>query len=169
MKTLLLNFIGLSLCSVVIGQTLDDKYGKDVQSIDAIIDAYYEVISGSSKDPWQFERDKFLHSENAVIIRLDDQGNAEFHSLEAEYIPMGLNPREDLYEIELKREVRHFGNIAQVWSAFEIRKDRELPTNTRGLNSIQLHFENGRWYIDSWTLQMETINDTLVQDFLNDK
>ncbi|WP_197687273.1 hypothetical protein [Aquiflexum balticum] len=47
---------------------MDDKYGKDVKSIEAIIDAYYEVISGSSKDPWQFERDKFLHSANAVII-----------------------------------------------------------------------------------------------------
>jgi hypothetical protein len=169
MKTLLVSFIGLFLCSAVIGQTLDDKYGKDVRSIEAIIDAYYEVISGSSEDPWQFERDKFLHSANAVIIRLDDEGNASFNSLEAEYIPMGLHPREDLYELELKREVRQFGNIAQVWSAFEIRTDPEIPTTIRGLNSIQLHFEKGRWYIDSWTLQMETVNNTLVQEFLNDK
>lgn len=166
MKNTVLGFIGLFFYSAVIGQTMDHKYAKDVQSIDAIIDAYYEVISGSSKDPWQFERDKFLHSENAVIIRLDDQGNATFNSLEAEYIPMGLQPREDLYEIELKRKVSHFGNIAQVWSAFEIRTDREVPTNTRGLNSIQLHFENGRWYIDSWTLQMETDNNSLVKEFL---
>jgi len=169
MKKTVLGFIGLFLCSAVIGQTLDDKYGKDVKSIDAIINAYYDVISGSSEDPWQFERDKFLHSVNAVIIRLDDQGNAEFHSLEAEYITMGLNPREDLYEIELKREVRHFGNIAQVWSAFEIRTDREVPTITRGLNSIQLHFENDRWYIDNWTMQMESGENPLVQEFLNDK
>jgi hypothetical protein len=169
MKKTVLGFIGLFLFSAVIGQTLDDKYGKDVKSIDAIIDAYYDVISGSSEDPWQFERDKFLHSVNAVIIRLDDQGNAEFNSLEAEYIPIGLNPREDLYEIELKREVRHFGNIAQVWSAFEIRTDREVPTITRGLNSIQLHYENDRWYIDSWTMQMESGENPLVQEFLNDK
>ncbi|TVP53394.1 MAG: hypothetical protein EA341_01060 [Mongoliibacter sp.] len=47
-----------------------------------------------------FERDKFLHSAIAVIIRLNNLGNAEFNSLEAEYIPMELNPREDLYEIE---------------------------------------------------------------------
>jgi hypothetical protein len=148
---------------------LDDKYGKDVKSIEAIIDAYYEVISGSSEDAWQFERDKFLHAANAVIIRLDDEGNAEFNSLEAEYIPMGLNPREDFYEIELKREVRHFGNIAQVWSAFEIRTNPEIPTAIRGLNSIQLHYEKGRWYIDSWTLQMESGENPLVQEFLNDK
>ncbi|WP_194775281.1 hypothetical protein [Pararhodonellum marinum] len=167
MKILIVCLIGLFPCSAVIGQTLDDKYQKDVESIGAIIDAYYDVISGSSEDPWQFERDKFLHSANAVIIRLDDEGDATFHSLEAEYIPMGLHPREDLYEIELKREVRQFGNIAQVWSAFEIREDPEVPTNIRGLNSIQLHYENGRWYIDSWTVQMESTDNLLVEEFLD--
>ena len=59
MKKTVLGFIGLFLFSAVIGQTLDDKYQKDVKSIEAIIDAYYDVISGSSEDPWQFERDKF--------------------------------------------------------------------------------------------------------------
>ncbi|WP_197687274.1 hypothetical protein [Aquiflexum balticum] len=82
---------------------------------------------------------------------------------------MGLHPREDLYEIELKREVRQFGNIAQVWSAFEVRTDPEIPTSIRGLNSIQLHNENGRWFIDSWTLQMETTVNLLVEEFLNNQ
>ncbi len=169
MKKIVLAFIGLFLYSAVIGQTLDEKYGKDVKTIEAIIDAYYEVISGSSEDSWQFERDKFLHSANAVIIRLDDRGNAKYHSLEEDYIPILLNQRKDMYEIELKREVRHFGNIAQVWSAFEIRTDRKKPSNIRGLNSIQLHFENDRWFIDSWTMQMESADNQLVQEFLNDK
>lgn len=169
MKKTVLGFIGLFLFSAVIGQTLDDKYQKDVKSIEAIIDAYYDVISGSSEDPWQFERDKFLHSANAVIIRLDDQGNATFHSLESEYIPMGLHPREDLYEIELKREVFHFRNIAQVWSAFEVRTEPGIPTTIRGLNSIQLHYEKGRWHIDSWTVQMESIDNLLVEGFLNEQ
>jgi hypothetical protein len=124
---------------------------------------YFQLV----KNP--FERDKFLHSAIAVIIRLYNPGNAEFNSLETEYIPMGLNPREDFYEIELKREVCHFGNIAQVWSAFEIRTDPEIPTAIRGINSIQLHYEKGRWYIDSWTLQMESAVNLLVREFLNDR
>ncbi|MGJ3236878.1 hypothetical protein [Marivirga sp.] len=168
MKSLIFILASLMFSTKVLSQTLDEQYGKDVKSIDAIINAYYEVISGSSDDPWQFERDKFLHSVKAVIIRLDDNGKADFHSLEVEYIPMGLKPREDFYEHELKRIVSKYGNIAQVWSAFEIRTDPEIPSDIRGLNSIQLHYENDRWYIDSWTAQMESEQNPLVQNFLKD-
>ncbi len=49
--------------------------------------------------------------------------------------------------------------MAQVWSAFEIRTDPKVASNLRGLNSIQLHFENGRWWIDSCTCEMETNNN----------
>jgi hypothetical protein len=42
------------------------------------------------------------------------------HILETEYIPIGLSQRGFLRK-ELKRIVNKFGNIAQVWSAFEIQ------------------------------------------------
>lgn len=149
------------------GQSLDDRYGKDVKTIDAIIDAYYDVISGSASDPWQFERDRYLHSANAVIIKIDENGVAERHSLEAEYVPFLLAPRTDFYEVELKRDISTFGSMAQVWSAYEVRTDPDRPTQVRGLNSIQLHFSSGRWWIDGWTSEMETGANPLVSLFLN--
>ena len=147
-------------------QTYDTDYTDDVTSIDAIIDAYYSVISGAADEPWQFERDQYIHAVNASITRLDDIGTAYVHSLEAEYIPLLLVPKEDFYEHELKRKTQHYGNMAQVWSAYEERYDPKVASNTRGLNSIQLHFENGRWFIDSWTTQMETETDQFVTQFL---
>ncbi|WP_191859037.1 hypothetical protein [Hanstruepera ponticola] len=151
----------------ILGQTTKEEYAKDVISVDAIINAYYDVVSGSSSEPWEFERDKYIHSENAVITRLDENGKAESHTLEAEYIPIGLSPKEDFYEKELKRIVSKYGNIAQVWSAFEIRTDPKTESNIRGLNSIQLHYENGRWFIDSWTCEMESEKNNIVFEFLN--
>ncbi len=156
-------------CNSIFGQNNDDKYAKDVKSVDAIINAYYDVVSGSSSEPWEFERDKYIHSKNAVVTRLDENGKAESHTLEAEYIPIGLSPKEDFYEKELKRKVSKYGNVAQVWSAFEIRTDPNTESNIRGLNSIQLHYENGRWFIDSWTCEMESDKNTLVTDFLNEE
>ena len=156
-------------CNSIFGQTGQEKYAKDVKSIAAIINAYYDVVSGLSSEPWEFERDKYIHSENAVITRLDENGNAESHTLEAEYIPIGLSPKGDFFEKELKRKVSKYGNIAQVWSAFEIRTDPNTESDIRGLNSVQLHYENGRWWIDSWTCEMESEKSAVVTDFMENE
>lgn len=166
MKKLRLCIITVLFYTSIFTQTTAEKYASDVKSIDTIITAYYEVVSGSSTDAWQYERDKYIHAKNAVITRLDNNGNAVSHSLEAEYIPLLLAPKEDFYEKELKRKVTHFGNLAHVWSAFEIRTDAEKRSNILGLNSIQLHFEDGRWFIDSWTCEMESDKNALVTNFL---
>ena len=78
-----------------------------------------------------------------------------------------MSERTDFYEKELKRKVSQFGNIVQVWSAYEIRNEPETSTNNRGLVSIQLHYEKGRWWIDGWTNQMESDKNSLVTKFLN--
>lgn len=166
MKRNILLVLTLLFCTLSFSQTKSEKYATDIQSIEAIINAYYDVVSGSSEDPWQFERDRYIHSKNAVITRLDENANATSHPLETEYIPLALAPKEDFYEKELKRIVSNYGNLAQVWSAFEIRTDPDVASNVRGLNSIQLHFEQGRWFIDSWTCEMEQATNTVVVDFL---
>ena len=166
-KIILTSISIIFACNSIYGQTNKEKYAEDVKSVDAIINAYYDVVSGSSSEPWEFERDKYIHSKNAIITRLDENGKAESHTLEAEYIPIGLSPKEDFYEKELKRVVSKFGNISQVWSAFEIRTDLKTESNIRGLNSVQLHYENGRWFIDSWTCEMESEKNNLVTEFLN--
>jgi hypothetical protein len=153
----------------IFGQTNEEKYAEDVKSVAAIINAYYDVVSGSSSEPWEFERDKYIHSINAIITRLDENGKSESHTLEAEYIPIGLSPKEDFYENELKRKVSKYGNIAQIWSAFEIRTDPKTESNIRGLNSIQLHYENGRWWIDSWTCEMESEKSSVVSEFMTNE
>lgn len=168
MKNITLTLFTLLFCVINYAQNSTEKYLKDVKSIDAIINAYYEVISGSATDPWQFERDKFIHSAKAFITRYDENKKTGPHSLEKEYIPILMVPREAMYEIELKRKVSRYGNMAQVWSAFEIRIDPKIETNIRGLNSIQLFFENDRWWIDSWTCVMESDKNAIVSEFLNE-
>jgi hypothetical protein len=166
MKIIILVATAFIIHFSVCAQTENAKYAQDVKSIDAIISAYYDVVSGSSQDPWQFERDKYIHSKHAVITRLDDNGNGVSHPLEVEYIPLALSPKENFYEKELKRTISQFGNMAQVWSAFEIRTDPNIASEIRGLNSIQLHYEKGRWWIDSWTCEMESDKNSLVNDFM---
>jgi len=156
-------------CNSVFGQTTDEKYAEDVKSVDAIIKAYYDVASGSSSDPWEFERDTYMHSKNAHIIFIHENGKAEFVALEVLQNELRLSERKDFYEKELKRKVSQFGNIVQVWSAYEIRYEPETTTGVRGLVSIQLHYENGRWWIDGWTNETESEKNSLVTEFLMKK
>lgn len=60
-----------------------------------------------------------------------------------------------------------YGIIAEVWSAFEMRTVPKTETDIRGLNSIQFHFENRIWFIDSWTCEMESENNNLVTGFFD--
>jgi hypothetical protein len=167
MNKIILTLISIIFaCNSILGQTTDEKYSEDVQSVDAIIKAYYDVNSGSSSDPWEFERDTYTHSKNAQIIFLDENGKADLVKLEVLQNQLRMSERKDSYEKELKRKVSQFGNIVQVWSAYEIRYEPETSTNNRGLVSIQLHYEKGRWWIDGWTNQMESDKNSVVTTFL---
>ncbi|MDT0554077.1 hypothetical protein [Urechidicola vernalis] len=154
MKNFLLLFCFLSITTFA--QNTESPYQKDVESIDAIITAYYDVISGAKEDSYQFERDEFLHVPDVQITRINEDGNVDKHPLEAEYIPFALTGKVDMYENELGRTVETYGNMAQVWSAFEIRTEKDTPSDFKGVNSIQLIYSENRWWIASWTCQMES-------------
>jgi hypothetical protein len=146
MNKIILTSISLIFaCNSIFGQTNKEKYANDVKSIDAIIKACYEAASGSSQELWEFERNKSIHSESALIIFLGENGKAEPLTLDTLHIELGLSERKNFYEQELKRKVSQFGNIVQVWSAYEVRNEPDTTTNNRGLASIQLHYEQGRW------------------------
>ncbi len=158
MKRYILSLLILATCTTAYGQANDDKYAKDVVSIDAIIDAYYDVVSGPASAPWEFERDKYIHSPNALIVKIDPSGEVDAHSLEGEYVPILLQPRGDFYEVELSRITQQYESMAQVWSTYEIRSDPDVPSGVRGISSIMLYYSDGRWWIASWVAQSETKN-----------
>jgi hypothetical protein len=100
-----------------------------------------------------------------VITRLNENGKTESHTLEAEYIPIGLS-RKRFYERNLKESLTSL----EILRKFGVRLKYELTQKLNpilGLNSIQLHYENSRWYIDSWTCEMESEKTSVVTEFMN--
>jgi len=51
------------------------------------------------------------------------------------------------FEIELGRRVEQFGNVAQVRSAYEMRRTAEDPPFGRGVNYLLLYWDGARWWI----------------------
>ena len=130
----------------------------DSSSINNIINAYYEVISGPAGFQYDSERDSNLHAEGAIITRFTENGEFQRHDLPEEQKFLGEEYSEGLYEIEVSRKTDEYGNIAHVWSKFEMRKSPKKEAYMTGINSISLFFRDGRWWIASWSTQYEKVN-----------
>jgi hypothetical protein len=143
---------------------------KDVSSIDAIIKASYEVISGPA-GPRNWQRHHSLFSPDA---KLGATSGAEgvFNSFSpAEYKKMNspLFMQTGFFEDELGRTASQYGNIAQVQSAYQYRFTPDGPVAQRGVNYFTLVKSNGRWWIRSIVWQPETKDNPIPATLLAKK
>lgn len=129
----------------------------DVESIDAIIDALYDVISGPAGErDWDRFRSLFLPGAAELIPAATPPSARSDRPLPVlspqDYVDWGgpyflENP---FYEREVARDEERFGNIAQLFSTYESRRSPEdAEPFARGINSVQLVRHDGRWWIVS--------------------
>lgn len=143
---------------------------KDVESIDAIIAALYDVISGptgKARD-WNRMRSLFIPGGRLMPTGVRAGGDVGMRLLEVnDYIAMSgeLLVKKGFHERELTRRTDQFGHIAHVFSTYEGRMDTE-PTILRGINSIQLMNDGQRWWLVSVFWEAEHPGLTLPQRYL---
>lgn len=139
---------------------------EDVSTISGLINATYDVVSGLKGEIRQWERDASLHHPKAIYSYKNSDGSqltisvSDFHK-ETEELVMET----DFIEYEINREVKVFGNIAHVWSTYETKFEVDGPVERRGINSIQLIYENDRWWIISWVFDKETEENRIPKSF----
>ncbi len=135
----------------------------DVASLDAIVGAFYESISGPKGQPreWMRMLSLFKPKSNMVAARPTAGGGAGVWVLEVEhFIDINRNyfERGGYFEREVARRVERFGNIAHVWSTYEARQVEGSPQPfSRGIYSIQLLRDGERWWIVNmfWDFERE--------------
>lgn len=125
----------------------------DVATIDAIITAYYEVVSGPAGALPDVERDLSLHHRDAwvAIAGSGDDGKPTVRVMTLLDFYGDNAPREEAFwEWETDRVISRSGNMVHVWSAYAAaREPRGEPFDT-GTNSITLFRDGSRWYIMGW-------------------
>lgn len=130
---------------------------KDVTEIDQLIKALYDVISGPA-GARNWERFRSLFTANAFMGATvgTPMGVKYVTFTPEEYIKQNdaLFRQEAFHEKELARTVNQFGNIAQVFTTYEFELDNG-KMKQRGINSVQLVREQGRWWIASIVWQEE--------------
>ena len=128
-------------------------YADDTSSIDSIVNAYYEVVSGPEGFIYDADRDTNIHADGALITKVFPDGRFQRHDLSAEQAMISVPYDQAFFESEVERRIERYGNIAHVWSEFEMRASPEGEPYSGGFNSISLYFKDNRWWISSWSTQ----------------
>jgi hypothetical protein len=144
----------------------------DVGSLDAILAALYDVISGPAGQARNWDRFRSLFIPGARLI--PSSPNAE-----GKVVPRVLDPdayatraaatleKNGFFEQEISRKTDTFGTVTQVFSTYESRRKKEDATPfARGINSIQLVNDGTRWWVVTIFWDSERPNNPIPQKYL---
>ena len=125
---------------------------EDVATIDGVINAFYEVISGPAGQPRQWSRDRTLYIPDMrfVSIQKKKDGTIEARPIShQEFVDRSDASlvKNGFYESEIHRETQQFGQIAHVFSTYESRIKPDGPVIARGINSLELFNDGKRWWV----------------------
>jgi hypothetical protein len=125
---------------------------EDVGTIEGIVKASYETISGGVGVARQWGRDRTLFDPNSrsVAVSVNEKTGAVTArgSTEQEFADQAdaSITKDGFTERELKHVIKRFGNVATVLSSYEgtVASGKVV---TRGVNIFQLYFDGKRWWI----------------------
>ena len=126
---------------------------EDVSSIDGIIRAYYEIVSGPAGQAPDADRDRSLHHPDAwvAIAGQDSAGRPTVNVMTLDDYHGDNEPRQQgFWEWETDRVVSRSGNMVHVWSSYASARTEGGDPYTHGVNSITLFHDGTRWWIMGW-------------------
>ena len=145
----------------------------DVASIDAIITAVYDVISGDPGEERDWDRWQTLFAEGAMLSPTGPtaDGGWQRNMIPAADYPELVGPAlaQGFVEAEIGRTTERYGNIAHSFStyvSFQTRADTE-PFQ-RGINSFQLMWDGSRWWVISVFWQAESADYPIPERYIGE-
>ena len=149
---------------------------KDVASLDSIMKAVYEVISGDAGQKRDWDRFRSLFHKDAKLTPTGKNAQtgvtaARFMTPDDYVTRSGpVLERDGFHERELARHVDQYGNIAQVFSTYHaFRKADDKTPFLRGINSFQLMNDGKRRWVISIYWQAETPDNKIPKKYLKSR
>ncbi|MGX4642097.1 hypothetical protein [Massilia sp. SYSU DXS3249] len=144
----------------------------DGASVDTIVAALYDVISGPAGAPRNWNRMRALFAPDAklMVILPRPEGGFGLRAMTVEdYISRNMSAfnTSGFYEREIARTTESFGQLAQVFSTYELlRSPNDAKPFMRGINSIQLAHDGKRWWIANLVWRAEDSGLALPERYL---
>ena len=134
---------------------------EDVKSMDAILRAIYDVISGPTGGRnWNRFRSLFLPQARFTQVATAPDGSKTVITWSVDEFVRDAGEvfsKEPFYEKSIVNRPETFGNITQVFSSYASRHSPADKPFERGINSIQLLNDGKRWWVLSilWDSERE--------------
>lgn len=148
----------------------------DVASIDSIMKAVYDVISGDAGVKRDWDRFRSLFHKDARMIasgKNPTTGAVGARVLSPDDYVTRNEPffaKEGFHERELARRTDVYGNIAHVFSTYAtFKKSDDKQPFMRGINSFQLLNDGKRWWVLTIYWQAETPENPIPKEYLKSK
>jgi len=172
-KIIILAAVIAALWNATMSQTTKEADPADVSTIDGIMRAVYDVISGDAGKTRDWDRFRTLFHENARLIPTGK--NAQTGVVAArvltpeEYIKRAepFLVKEGFFEREIARRTEQYGHIVHIFSTYESKHkiDDKTPF-ARGINSFQLMNDGKRWWVVTIFWEGETPENQIPKDYL---
>jgi hypothetical protein len=143
---------------------------EDVATVDGMVRAYYDVITGPAGEPRQWSRDRSLYIPDVRFVATGvAQGRPYARVMAHQDFVDGsdsLFVHDGFVEREIHRVTRSYGTIVQVFSSYEERRTADGPVAGRGINALQLFWDGTRWWIASAIWFAEDPTHPIPREFL---
>jgi hypothetical protein len=144
---------------------------EDVSSIDGIVKAYYEVISGPAEKEREWGRDATLYVPGIRFIVFSEgkYGETVARSLSHQEFVNDSDPAmkgKAFYEREVHRITHRIGNVAHVMSTAEQQFEPGGPVKGQSVDSLEMYWDGARWWIASANIWELKPGQPLPKEFL---
>lgn len=122
----------------------------DVESIDAIVTALYDAISGPAGQERDVDRFRSLFLPGTTFVPVSPQTGRPQRITLDQFIEGSIAYMEEngFFERETARIQERYGHVAQVFSTYASRNAPDDPEPfAEGINSITLTFDGERWWV----------------------
>ena len=147
----------------------------DVATVDGIVAALYDVISGppgQARD-WNRMHSLFMPEGRMMVVAPQKDGSFKPVVMPVDgYIARSgkLLVEHGFFETEVARTTEAFGQLVHVFSTYEARRGTpDSAPFARGINSIQLYNDGQRWWISSLVWRSEDDKLKLPQRYLQSR
>jgi hypothetical protein len=142
---------------------------EDVKSMDGLLGAIYDVISGPAGDrDWARFRSLFVPQARFTQTSKAPDGSVVVNLLGVDDFVMVAGDafkKEPFYENAIVNRAQTYGNVTQVFSSYESRRAPGEKPFQRGINSIQLINDGKRWWVLSILWDEERPDNPLPPEF----